>query len=295
MKLVNPFFTLLIATGCYAAWILLILYGNLIPVWLLFFLGGFVVCLHGSLQHEAVHGRPTSKPWLNTLLVTPPLSLGYPYTIYREEHTRHHEVEVLTDAENDPESLYFTPDQWSKKSVLFQYIHIINFTLLGRMTIGPFVSIVTLWRNQTRKILNGDVNRAVTWVIHILLCGAVLLMAYQVGEMPVWKYIMCFAYPGIALTLLRSYTEHRWSDIDTERSIVVEGSWVTQLLYLNNNFHWVHHEKPQLPWYEISREFKRRREEVLRNNGEFYVRGYWQMLPRLWLDKFKVPVHPSLS
>ncbi len=289
----HPALTVTVAALCYTAWIALVLFGESIPVWLLFVLGGYVVCLHGSLQHEAVHGHPFASAWVNSILVLPPLSLGYPYHIYRQEHLKHHRCETLTDAEDDPESLYFMKREWDNKYVLFQYIHRINFTLFGRVTIGPAVSIATLWRNQLRMMLKGDSIRIRIWLVHLALSAGILVFAYVAGGIPPWKYVLCFAYPGIALTLLRSYTEHRWSPQADERSIVIEGSPVSQLLYLNNNFHWLHHENPKQPWYELRGEFYKRRHEVLQVNGDFYLRSYAHLIPRLWRDRPVAPIHPS--
>ena len=291
----RPALTLLIAACCYAAWLTLLIFHNAIPIWLLIPLGGYVVCLHGSLQHEAVHGRPTSRGWFNSLLVMPPLSLGYPYQIYREEHLQHHRCEVLTDSIEDPETLYFTAEQWQNKKAFFKWVQKANFTLLGRLTIGPAVATVTLWRNQLRKILQGDPIRAGIWILHLLLSATLILFAYYAVGLPPWKYVLCFAYPGIALTLLRSYTEHRWSDNADERTIIIEGSPITELLYLNNNYHWLHHENPQLPWYFLRREFTQRRGDVMQANGHFYIRSYLHLIPRLWRDKLIPPAHPAAA
>ena len=68
--------------------------------------GGFIVCVHGSLQHEFLHGHPTSSQTLNTLLIWFPMGLWMPFTIYRDSHIAHHRCERLTDPLQDPESFY---------------------------------------------------------------------------------------------------------------------------------------------------------------------------------------------
>ncbi len=282
-----------IACGIYVAWILLVIYGNSIPLILLFVLGGYVTCLHGSLQHIAVHGYPFRRGWLNTLLVYPPLAFYYPYVTYRSTHLEHHNVETLTDVSTDPESLYVSKTHWDSLSEISKSVYRFSFTLLGRLLIGPFVTLYLLWKGQLRQIIEGDVQCAVTWLSHIAGCIAIMLFVSYVGQMPVWKYLLCFAYPGISFTLLRSYTEHRWSDIEEERSIIVEGSVISRLLYLNNNYHWVHHENPGLPWQEVSRMFNERRDEILRSNGNFYYKGYFQMFARLFKDRLIDPIHPA--
>ena len=93
---------LAVTVGIYTAWTLLVIYGNDLPLVLLFFLGGYITCLHGSLQHIAVHGYPTRWKWLNTLLAYPPLAFYFPYLTYRESHLEHHKVEVFNGCRNRP-------------------------------------------------------------------------------------------------------------------------------------------------------------------------------------------------
>ena len=76
-------------------------------------LGGYVVCLHGSLQHEAVHGFPFRRRLWNSAIVFPSLWLWLPYTHYRETHLRHHRNDDLTFPV-DPESNYLTPEAWAR-------------------------------------------------------------------------------------------------------------------------------------------------------------------------------------
>ena len=286
---------LAIVIGVYVCWLLLVLYGNSLPVWLLFFMGGYVTCLHGSLQHIAVHGYPTRYQWLNSLIVYPPLIFFYPYPTYRESHTIHHQCEVLTEAEVDPESVYLSQKHWDRLNALGKIIYRFNFTLAGRLLIGPFVSLYLLWKEEFQAILAGDRQRAKIWLIHIAFSTVILIFVTQVGEMAVWKYLLCFAYPGISLTLLRSYCEHRWSPSEDERSLIIEGSPISRLLYLNNNYHWIHHENPALPWQQVSIEFDRRKEEILRLNGNYYYRGYLDVFKRLWKDRSIDPVHPYFT
>ena len=279
--------------AAYSAWLMLVLYGNNLPIWLLFILAGYVCCVHGSIQHIAVHGHPTQHSWLNTLLVYPPLALYFPFQIYKESHLQHHQCEMLTDVETDPESLYLTREHWNRLNPVSRLIYRINFTLAGRLIIGPFVSLYQLWKNEFHIVLSGNRRRALIWGMHGVGCTAVLAFVSLIGNMPIWKYLVCFAYPGIALTLLRSYTEHRWSMSASERTIIIEGSWISRLLYLNNNYHWVHHENPRLPWTRVPEVFRRRREEILQQNGNFYIKGYHQVFTRLWKDKLIDPIHPT--
>lgn len=59
-----------------------------------------------SLQHELVHGHPTRFRQLNRLLGFAPLAVWFPYTLYMENHLRHHNDAHLTLPGVDPETHY---------------------------------------------------------------------------------------------------------------------------------------------------------------------------------------------
>src|SRR5258706_10998790 len=88
--------TMGLAAGLYLAFGLLTWYAAILPWWLIAPLGGCLVCLHGSLQHEVIHGFPTRWRALNVALIYPPLWLFLPYGLYRDSHLRHHRDERLT-------------------------------------------------------------------------------------------------------------------------------------------------------------------------------------------------------
>ena len=63
-----------------------------------------------------------------------------------------------------------------------------------------------------------------------------------------------FAYPGPSLMLLRSFAKHQPGlDLD-RRTVVVLVGQLSNLFYLNNNLHVVHHARSELPWYTIPNE-----------------------------------------
>src|SRR3546814_3895233 len=73
-------------------------------------------------------------------------------------------------------------------------------------------------------------------------------------------YLLLFVYPGIALSLVRSFLEHQARPEVSERSVIVESGPLMSLLFLNNNLHLVHHDKPGLPWYRIPAFYRQRRD-----------------------------------
>ncbi len=67
---------------------------------------GVLLAMQSSLMHEAAHGHPTRKAWINELLVGLPIGLVYPFRRFKALHLRHHADERLTDPFDDPESYY---------------------------------------------------------------------------------------------------------------------------------------------------------------------------------------------
>lgn len=284
--------TWLVLVGNYVVWLLLTWYHASIPWWLLLFLGAFSVCLHGSLQHEFLHGHPTSRDWLNKLLVWLPLGLWMPYTIYRDSHIAHHRCERLTDPTQDPESFYIKSAQYKRLPNVARFILSINNTLAGRLVIGPIVAVSQFWFKQARRMISGDRRYVGVWMWHLAGCAAVLTWVLTVCGLPLGQYVLLFAWPGLSLTLLRSYTEHRPSENTGQRTIIVEGSWVTRLLFLNNNYHHVHHSESALAWYQLAKRYNETRESVNQENGGFYFGSYYDIF-RNYLFRLKdAPVHP---
>ena len=104
--------TLGLFVGFYVAWLAVVLLHDELPwpvsVAVLALLGGFYM----SLQHEALHGHPTSRRSVNTALAFAPLSMWLPYLRYRRTHIVHHGTD-LTSPQHDPESFYLRPVDWS--------------------------------------------------------------------------------------------------------------------------------------------------------------------------------------
>ena len=53
--------TLLVAALIYGGWIALTLTASRLPLLLVAIFGGWLLAWHGSLQHETIHGHPTSS------------------------------------------------------------------------------------------------------------------------------------------------------------------------------------------------------------------------------------------
>ena len=97
--------TVLLIIACYAAWV-----GAAVLLWpsypiLALTVLGVLLAMQSSLMHEAAHGHPTRKGWINELLVGLPVGLVYPFRRFKALHLRHHADERLTDPFDDPGEL----------------------------------------------------------------------------------------------------------------------------------------------------------------------------------------------
>ena len=285
--------TWLVAFVIYTGWLMLTYHAAALPWWLLLPAGGWLVCWYGSLQHETVHGHPTRSDRINAAVAWLPLGLWMPFAIYRETHLEHHECPSLTDPLQDTESFYLPLYEWQRMGPVRRAILRFNNSLLGRLTVGPALVALTHWKTELRQLLSGDMFHAGIWVRHGLGVGLVLSWVVLVCDLSVWAYIGLFAYPGLSLTLMRSYAEHQPSANAEQRTAMVIGSPVTGLLYLNNNLHAVHHSHPELPWYAIPAEFVARRDAYTSQTGGHVYAGYTTILRRFLFQTRDHPVHPD--
>jgi fatty acid desaturase len=128
--------------------------------------------------------------------------------------------------------------------------------------------------------------------VHVVACALVVAWLVLVCEMSLAVYLACFAYPGLALTLVRSFAEHRPAEAVGHRSAIVEAGPLMSLLFLNNNLHFVHHSAPSLPWYELPARYRAHRAAVLDRNGGYRFDGYLAIARAHLLCGKGSPVHP---
>ena len=287
--------TWLLAGGIYGGWFAMTWSYDALPWWAVLPLGAWLCAWHGSLQHEALHGHPTRNRLINELLVFPSLWLWYPYRLYRDLHLSHHLDIRLTCPIDDPESYYVTPQLWHAMGPARRALRWTLNTLAGRLLVGPIVTTLWLYNEEIRRLLRGDTRHLLAWTLHAISCGLVLAWVIVVCGIPFWAYLACFAYPGVALSLLRSFAEHQPAKDISQRTVINEAEWPFALLFLNNNLHAVHHREPGLPWYEIPRRYRATRGEVLAANGAFVQHGYREVARRFLVKPKDRPVHPYFN
>jgi fatty acid desaturase len=280
-----------VAGAIYLAWFALTWWHAALPIWFLIPVGAVLVCWHGHLQHEVLHGHPTRIAWVNEALVFPALGLWFPYGIYRDSHLGHHTDWRLTCPIDDPESFYVTPEAWGRMSTFWKAVLRFNNTVVGRLLIGPLLATWALYGGAVVKLLKGDTSDLSAWVLHGVGCFLVLTWLVAVAAFPLWLYAP-MAYFGISLVMLRSFAEHRPAQEVGARICINFAEPPMALLYLNNNLHAVHHAMPGVPWYELSGLFRAERDSYLERNGGFVWHGYRDVFRRHLFVPKDEPVHP---
>ena len=285
--------TVLIALLAYGGWCAVTLMYGRWPLWIVAPVGAVLVTLHGSLQHEVVHGHPTRWGWVNRLVAIVPLSIWLPYDSYRASHTAHHIDERLTDPLDDPESWYWTAEDWARLSPLTRAVVRISQTLAGRVTIGVYWAIGRYLHAEWRAFLANRKGVRALWLEHLLWCIPVIVWVKVVCGMPLSIYMLAIAIPGTSITLIRSFAEHRARPAFRERIAIVEGSWILGPVFLFNNLHALHHEAPWIPWYEYPARYRRIRERLIAENGGLVYRTYFDVTWRYLLRPHDSPLHPT--
>lgn len=284
--------TLLLLALCYAVWALGTTW--LYTLWapLGFVVTAVTIALHSSLTHEMVHGHPFRDERLNEALVGPCLSLFVPFRRFRDLHLAHHTDSRLTDPYDDPESNYLDPMVWARLPGWFQRVLRFNNTLAGRLLIGPALGIYAFLRGDIALLMQGDRAVRLAWLLH--LPGLVLVLVWvALAPIPVWLYLIA-AYCGWSLLKIRTFLEHRAHERASGRTVVIEDKGFFALLFLNNNYHVVHHMHPRVPWYELPALFRTKRDTYLTRNDGYYYRSYAEIFARYFL-RAKDPVpHPLM-
>ncbi|MDB5660380.1 MAG: hypothetical protein JWS10_2995 [Cypionkella sp.] len=287
--------TLLILLATYAAWGFgSWLWGSTAILSIL--LTGIAIAQFSSLQHEVLHGHPFRAQWLNEALVFPALSPFVPYLRFKDLHLQHHFDPSLTDPYDDPESNFMEPAAWVKTPWIMQRLLRWNNTLAGRVLLGPALGTWIFLRDELVQLRAGNGRVIVAWGLHFLGLVPLLLWLQWVG-MPIWVYLLA-VYLGTGLLKIRTYLEHRAHHAFRARTVVIEDRGPLSYLFLNNNFHVVHHMHPAVPWYELPALYASRRAHYLRRNESYVYRNYAEVFRRYLLtakDPVPHPVWPVQS
>ena len=254
---------------------------------------GFLLALQSSLMHEASHGHPTRKLWLNEALIGLPIGLVYPYRRFRSLHLRHHADDSLTDPFDDPESYYRAFWQHDDLPPLLKALLRANNTMVGRFVLGPLLGTPGFLLAEYQLLKSGDPAIRRAWLLHAAGLAIVIPVITFAFGVPLWLYILGPVWLGQSLISVRTFAEHQWSERPDGRTIIVERSPFA-FLFLNNNLHLVHHKAPTVAWYRLPKLFHDRRDEWLAMNKGYVFPNYLALM-RSYAFKAKEPVvHPVL-
>jgi fatty acid desaturase len=283
--------TLIVFTATYVLWgIATAFLWQVSPV-LAVLAAALAIAQYSSLTHEVLHGHPFRNQTLSEALVFPGITVFVPYLRFKDLHLQHHFDPALTDPYDDPESNYLDPATWAQMSGPAKAALRFNNTLFGRMLIGPAVSMWSLLAMDLRLSLQGDRRVILAWALHGPGLALVLWWLVTVGTMPVWAYLVA-AYLGWSLLKIRTYLEHRAHEAARARTVVIESRGPLSLLFLNNNFHVVHHMHPGVAWYRLPALYFGNRDHYLRRNDGYVYQGYGRIFKE-FLFRAKDPVpHP---
>lgn len=254
----------------------------------------FLIALHSSLQHEVLHGHPFRRQWLSDLLVFPAIGLFIPYERFRDTHLAHHSDPNLTDPFDDPESNYMAPEDWARCSEIFQAVLRFNNTLFGRMLIGPLWGTLVFWKGDLCLMKRGEKTVIQAYLLHALGLVPVIGWMVHASTLPVWLYGVA-AYLGLSLLKIRTFLEHRAHETLQGRSVVIEDKGLLAFLFLNNNYHSVHHTYPCIPWYALSEFYATRREAFLRRNHGYVYGTYGEIFRKYFLSRKDPVPHPLMT
>ena len=263
------------------------------PLWVVVPIGVVLLVLHGSLQHEILHGHPTRWAALNRLFGIVPLALWLPYDRYRQNHLTHHIDERLTDPIDDPEAFYWTPEDLARMWPVTRLALRAQQTLAGRIVIGSFWHMAQFWRGELRSLRDRKPGVARLWLEHLLWCVPVIWWVVVVCQMPFWLYVVALVLPANGILLIRSFAEHRALGPVRQRVAIVERSWVLGPLFLFNNLHSLHHEAPMVPWYDYNARYRVIRERLIAENGGLVYVTYFDVARRFLFRAHDVLQHPT--
>lgn len=244
-----------------------------------------------SLQHELIHGHPTRWRRVNQLFGLLPLAVWYPYGLYRDSHLQHHRNEQLTVPGEDPEGYYFTPQQWQRFPPLMKRVIRLRNTFIGRLTLGPVLDILGTLADALRAVWQRKVRVMLMWGTHIVLLALLLHWMVNLGLSPLY-FVLAIGYPSLSLTKVRSFFEHRAEESPQARSTINEAGWAWRLLFLNLNYHLVHHDLPGVPWYGLRRVYLAEREQYQLRSQGFLVKGYSEWIRVYAFTPVQVEAHP---
>lgn len=249
-----------------------------------------VLAQFSSLQHEVLHGHPLPRQWASEALVFPALFLAVPYLRFKDTHLAHHHDPNLTDPYDDPESNYLDPATWARLPRWWQAVLGVNNTLAGRILLGPAIGMGFFLAGEARLLAAGHRRVWLAWGLNALGLIPVIWFLQATG-MAFWAYALA-VYMALGLLRIRTFLEHRAHAAHRARTVVIEDRGPLSLLFLNNNYHVVHHMHPSVAWYDLPSLYAQRRDHFLRRNEGYRYRSYAEVFRRYFFAAKDPVAHP---
>ncbi|MDG0025859.1 fatty acid desaturase [Trinickia sp. Y13] len=285
--------TWLVLGAIYMSWFSIAIHARSLGLPVAVLLLAIVSAWYMSLQHELIHGHPTPLAWINALLGFAPLAVWFPYEIYRRSHLAHHATSELTHPHLDPESLFVSATKWQQANRFVRMLIVARTTFVGHVLIGPAFSLAATAQGSWRRISKGDFAEVSVWIVHLLALAKLVAWLKLSCGIPVSLFTGGVGYPALCISSIRSFREHRYHPDPACRTVVNRAALPWRLLFLNNNFHAVHHHLPGVPWYALGVVYRGRADDYRRRSGEYVVDGYQQWLRQFALKPRSPLIHPS--
>jgi fatty acid desaturase len=162
------------------------------------------------------------------------------------------------------------------------------------MLIGPLLDISATLTGALTALLRGDWRTVGMWGFHgVLLTG--LLYWMSLHGLSAGYFILAVSYPALSLTKVRSFYEHRAEHSPQARSTLNEAGFIWRLLFLNLNYHLVHHDLPGVPWFALRQVYFAEREAYIARSEGVVVKGYRQWFRQHSQKPVCVEAHPFAS
>lgn len=288
--------TVALIVTCYSIWLALALLEESINPFVWVLANGINITLFMSITHEVLHGHPTRNKTFNEMLIFLPIGWSIPYERFRDTHLDHHTTGELTDPFDDPESWYLASHSWSETGRFMKYFLMFNNSLLGRMLVGPILGLGRFYVSEFHKIRHKSEDRrylTVVWTKHLVLCSLMAIFFTAVTSVGFWQ-LLASIYLGHSLLLVRTFLEHQATPELNERTVIIEKPCPLAFLFLFNNYHFIHHNEPGIPWYRLPRVFRENREHYISLNNSYIYKSYGEIFRRYFLCSKEPVRHPFL-
>jgi fatty acid desaturase len=118
-----------------------------------------LAAFHTSVQHAVIRAHPTRACRLNELPFAFRRAAVFRYQRDEALHLQHHRGAHTTDPDEDSESYFWPRDQMRGMNNFPPLVFVLNNTLVGRLTVRPFLVIAGLLRRAAARVRVHEITR----------------------------------------------------------------------------------------------------------------------------------------